>query len=265
MKKNRNNKPILFISHVHEDALIAKKMKSWLDDKLAKSLDIFVSSDKSESLPAGTDWWDEIRSKLKASKIIIALITKRSINRSWIFFEIGGGYFQSIIILPLLIGINKDDIKSPLNQITYLDISNKIDFENFCSQILTRFDLKTNLFNEDILNELKNLDKEIHSKSQISLSANETLSKDKRNIVSDTDALNILESWMGKRSKSQNTEVMFFSQIDNELNFDSGTTKRLIVTAANRWHYEPVRQAEETILFKHIPPQIQRKNWLTDY
>ena len=266
MPKSKRTKPVLFISHVHEDAAIAKRIKGWLDEKFAKSIEIFVSSDKSESLPGGTDWWDEIRDKLRRSDSIVALITRRSINRSWIFFEIGGGYFQKIRILPLLIGVKKEDIKSPLNQITYLDTSTKNDFSDFCSQLLSIYQLKTDLYNEDILNKVIKLDEEIGDTIHEERKSSTTFIDQARLDILDEDALNILESWMGKRQDRANTSVMYFSKIDDELNLPLGTSKRLIITAARRWHYEPVRQAEETILFKYVPPPKQRRtNWVTDY
>lgn len=263
MNKAKNSKPVLFISHVHEDELIAKRIKNWLDEKLAKSINIFVSSDKRDSLKGGSDWWDEIRLMLNTAKCIIVLITKRSLNRNWIYFEIGGGYFQKKKILPLLINVNRTDIKSPLNQITYLEIDKEEDFKSFCSDILEIYERQAKLFDKQIVNEIFNEEKK-------SCNVNETSSVVNNYVpieITDNDALNILESWFGKRPHDDNSAVLYYKIIDQELKFPLGTTKRLIVSAASRWHYIPIRQAEETILFKYNPPPRKRRtnNWATDY
>lgn len=263
MKKAKNLKPVLFISHVHEDELIAKRIKNWLDEKLAKSINIFVSSDKSDSLKGGSDWWDEIRLMLSQAKCIIVLITKRSLNRNWIYFEIGGGYFQKKKLLPLLINVNKTDIKSPLNQITYLEVDKEEDFKILCADILEIYERQANLFDQQIIKEILNEDrKSLNNKEEVSTFNNYEPFK-----ISDDDALNILESWFGKKSSDYCSSVLYYKTIDKELNFPLGTTKKFIVIAASRYHYIPVRQAEETILFKYTPPPRKRRsnNWVTDY
>ena len=162
-----NSKPILFVSHVHEDAEIAKKIQQWLNDKLAKSINVFVSSDKKESMPGGTSWWDEIRSNLTKSQLLVAIITKRSKNRSWIYFEVGGAYFQKINVLPILIGVPKNEINSPLSQITYYDFSNEEDFNFFCNKILKEYDLATELSDLNILKNIISMDERIQQKFSI--------------------------------------------------------------------------------------------------
>ena len=40
------NKPIVFVSHVEEDAIIASKIKMWIENKLLEGVEVFVSSDE---------------------------------------------------------------------------------------------------------------------------------------------------------------------------------------------------------------------------
>ena len=42
----RTNKPIIFVSHVEEDAIIASKIKKWIEDNLLEGVEVFVSSDE---------------------------------------------------------------------------------------------------------------------------------------------------------------------------------------------------------------------------
>jgi len=111
-------KHIIFISHVHEDASLAKTIQQWLTKRLAGSLEIFVSSDKEKSLQGGNDWWDTIKEKLRASQLVLVLVTKRSKDRKWIYFESGGSYFLEKTTIPLLIGNLKiSELTEPLSKL----------------------------------------------------------------------------------------------------------------------------------------------------
>ena len=46
MTQTVKDKPIVFVSHVEEDAVVASKIKNWLEDNLLEGIEVFVSSDK---------------------------------------------------------------------------------------------------------------------------------------------------------------------------------------------------------------------------
>ncbi len=54
MTQTSKNKPIVFVSHVEEDAVVASKIKNWLEDNLLEGVDVFVSSD--EGIKPGDKW-----------------------------------------------------------------------------------------------------------------------------------------------------------------------------------------------------------------
>lgn len=74
------------------------------------------------------------------------------------------------------------------------------------------------------------------------------------------DKLAILTSWMGSRPSSDNTRVIHFAQVDNELRLELGSTKRLIKQAAQRWKYVAQTEGENTILFMDQPRPIRKSN-----
>lgn len=59
----------------------------------------------------------------------------------------------------------------------------------------------------------------------------------------------ILQSWMGSRPASKNTEIIHFSEVDKDLKIPRGSTKKYIIEIASRWDYIPSQQGEHTILF----------------
>jgi len=53
-------KEIIFISHIQEDAEIAKEMKSFLQEKFLGMIDVFVSA-HGDSIGPGKDWNNTIK------------------------------------------------------------------------------------------------------------------------------------------------------------------------------------------------------------
>jgi Predicted nucleotide-binding protein containing TIR-like domain len=66
---------------------------------------------------------------------------------------------------------------------------------------------------------------------------------------SESDKLAILTSWMGSRPSDENTRVIHFAAVDQELELTPGSTKSLIKQAAKRWDYVAQTEGEHTILF----------------
>ena len=72
---------------------------------------------------------------------------------------------------------------------------------------------------------------------------------------SEGDKKAILTSWMGARSSGENTQVMYFIEVDRQLRLEPGTAKRYLSEIATRWRYVVDQQGEHTILFKLAPLQ----------
>jgi hypothetical protein len=70
---------------------------------------------------------------------------------------------------------------------------------------------------------------------------------------SEGDKKAILASWMGSRPSSSNTQVIDFAQVDRELHFEPGTTKKYIKDIARKWRYVVEHEGEQTILFTEEP------------
>lgn len=90
----------VLISHVHEEASLACKLKEWIEGIFAGQVDVFVSSDR-EDLPPGVNWLGELRSALDSAKVLILLCSEISIQRPWINFEAGCAWIKPIPIIPI--------------------------------------------------------------------------------------------------------------------------------------------------------------------
>jgi hypothetical protein len=109
----------LFISHVHEDAEVAKALLDFLKES---KLEAFLSSDNWQ-IHAGEKWFERITAELNAAKLVILLLSDQSVKRPWINFEAGWAWATHKTIIPLCIGgLNKGAMPRPYSDLQGLDL-----------------------------------------------------------------------------------------------------------------------------------------------
>jgi len=78
----------IFISHDNSDETIAIELKKFIEN-IFLNTNVYVSG---RDLEGGQTWIENIKLALKSSQVIIALVTKKSINANWLYFESGAGF-----------------------------------------------------------------------------------------------------------------------------------------------------------------------------
>ncbi|MGE0646266.1 MAG: toll/interleukin-1 receptor domain-containing protein [Nitrospira sp.] len=122
-------KPVIFISHVHEDADLGAALKALLDDAFTGSIDVFLSSDPS-AVPPGELWREKIRANLRCATDFIILLTPRSLGRPWVNFEAGAACGRGIRFIPVCAKhLPLDLVGPPLGdpQMVTLDTTEHVD------------------------------------------------------------------------------------------------------------------------------------------
>ncbi len=111
-KKEHN---MVFISHIAEEKSAAIWLKQKFEETLGIGVEIFVASDR-ESIPSGTQWYQGIVDKILSSKVVILLVSPRSLIRPWINFEAGIalGASRSQIIPVIYLGAENQPLSFPL-------------------------------------------------------------------------------------------------------------------------------------------------------
>lgn len=108
-------KKLVFLSHITEEQELANLFKGFLEDSFLGMIEVFVSSNE-DSLPAGTNWLDDITKALKECAVEVLLCSKESIGRRWINFEAGAGWVRGIPVIPLChSGLARDQLPPPLS------------------------------------------------------------------------------------------------------------------------------------------------------
>ena len=127
MSHTGKDKPIVFVSHVEENAAVASKIKKGLEDNLLEGVEVFVSSDG--GIKAGDKWEERIiEEKLKNCRIALVVCTQTSVRQPWINFEAGGAWVQGARVIPLCYhGQRKDMLPRPLSSRQALDLSEPDD------------------------------------------------------------------------------------------------------------------------------------------
>lgn len=120
------DKPIVFVSHVEEDAEVASKVKKWLEDNLLDGVEVFVSSD--EGLDPGDKWEERIIDKLQNCRTALVVCTQMSVRQPWINFEAGGAWVKGARVIPLCYhSQRKSTLPRPLSSLQALDLSEPND------------------------------------------------------------------------------------------------------------------------------------------
>jgi hypothetical protein len=104
----------IFISYIHEDEIVAKALKTFLEAKLHAR--VFVASDQ---LRLGDEWLSKIRTALKSAKVVLALFSPKAMERPWVNFEAGGAWFSdNKTLIPICIGdLNPANLPKPYSNI----------------------------------------------------------------------------------------------------------------------------------------------------
>jgi TIR domain-containing protein len=114
----------VFISFVHEDEIVASAVKHVLEmqfDSVLNRGDVFLSSD----LPYGENWMDRIKKELKDCRVLVSLLSKRSVERPWIHFEAGVAWVEGKLLVAYYGNLNIADIPRPYSDFVSVDLQKK--------------------------------------------------------------------------------------------------------------------------------------------
>jgi hypothetical protein len=161
----------VFISHRHDDAIAATKVRETIDRYSANQIRVFVSS---SDIPPGEEWLNWIRKRLTESNLLLLLFTDTAKVWDWCLYEAGmftgleGDHYKKVICI-------HDSNLQPPKPLQHLqavpatvDGLTKFLRELFCETALTRLDnpISPGLCKqeEQILNSAQELNRVFNSK-----------------------------------------------------------------------------------------------------
>lgn len=151
-----SDKTLIFLSHVSEEAEIAKSVKQCIEDCFFGMVDVFVSSDRS-TVGAGDNWLNRITGALRTAKAMLVVCSPASVSRPWINFEAGAGWAREIPILPLChSGLRPVDLPLPLNLLQGVQANDPESLEDMIALIAAKVECKMPKFDlEPLANKIR--------------------------------------------------------------------------------------------------------------
>jgi hypothetical protein len=107
---------LVLISHSSKDEVLA----STLIDLLRSGLGLLPNQIRCSSvdgyrLPAGVNTDAQLRAEVRASKVLIGVITPNSLASPYVLFELGARWGAGEIMVPLLAGVTPEKLRGPLS------------------------------------------------------------------------------------------------------------------------------------------------------
>jgi TIR domain len=120
-------KPLVFISHTHEDSLIASAIEDLIETALLGSVEVFNTSNR-ESIAPGQPWRDLIIQNLSNCAAALIISTPQSVVSPWVNFESGGAWVSEKQVIPCCArGMRISSLPAPLSHLQALEVTEPDD------------------------------------------------------------------------------------------------------------------------------------------
>ena len=269
MSEHQITKPTIFISHASTDAEFANALKQEVEKVFANGLVVFCTSSPGV-ISLGNDWLADIERTLDSAQAVIAIVTPVSIDRPWLWFEVGAtwsrGRQRNCKIYPVCTPeIDLGALPSPLDRLQALSMGKAGDLKRLFQALIDQFGFgklasfrATNITSR--IPKYKNVKvKEIDLNDYVLYSGKYTGYGDEELIeVIDTELLapdnykneKYPGMYDGREELIHNGKLLHFRQIDRLLELPPGTAKRLLKDVAARYSLEPEYENANVIRFK---------------
>ncbi|HZH94501.1 MAG TPA: RICIN domain-containing protein, partial [Flavisolibacter sp.] len=130
-----SDKKGIFISHIHEEEIIANAIKQVLDQYLENEVNVFIS----EAIPIGANWFKSIHEKLKTADLLLVLFSPDSIERPWINIEAGYSIMSDKKVVSVCyLGLKQEDLPFAYSQLKGISIDKESDVRKLFTQVIGR-------------------------------------------------------------------------------------------------------------------------------
>jgi hypothetical protein len=119
------NKPTIFISHIHTDEATANAIDAELRRALLGAVNVFNSSNR-RSLEPGDPFRDKIIETLKNSECTLVIASPDSVSSPWVNFEAGGAWVSGCRVIPCCVkGMKPTSLPVPLSHLHGLSLDSE--------------------------------------------------------------------------------------------------------------------------------------------
>lgn len=269
MTDHEIKKPTVFISHATSDAKFANTVKQEIEKVFANGISVFCTSSPG-MIPVGTDWLAQVEGKLDATQAVIAIVTPVSIERPWLWFEIGAtwskGRSGDCRIYPICAPeIDLSNLPSPLDRLQALSMGKAADLKLLIEALITQFGFgaistfrASNItkripkYKDVKIVEVDMNEKAFYSGRYTGYSDDELMEVIDTNLFAPDDhnyrEFAVLNS--GREDLIRNGKLLHFRQIDRSLDLPPGATRRLLNAVAERYNLVPSLEDQNIVRYQ---------------
>jgi len=268
MTEHLIKKPTLFISHASSDGEFANAVKQEVEKVFANGISVFCTSSPG-AISVGIDWLSDIEQKLGIAQAVIAIVTPVSIERPWLWFEIGAtwskGRSGDCKIYPLCAPeIKLSNLPSPLDRLQALSMGKAADLKLLFDALISQFGFgKISSFRAANITsripkykDVKVVETDLNEKIFYSGRYTGYGDDELREVIDTRLFLPDEQSRMKFPSINQDREdlisngkLLQFRTIDSNLDLPPGTAKRLLNSVAERYGLVPKMEMENIIRY----------------
>lgn len=270
LNDDKNEKPVVFISHATSDKEFANAVKQEIEKVFANGVSVFCTSSPG-AIPAGNDWLSEIEQRLAVTQAIIVIITPVSIERPWLWFEVGASWSKSKAdqchIYPLCAPeVDISSLPAPLDRLQALSMGKAIDLKLLFEALSKQFDFgKISSFRSS------NITKRIPKYRDVKIADldlnDRTFYSGRYADYSDEELMEVIDSeffqpdhqkyldddygafFRNREDLIQNGKLIQFRQLDQALDLPKGTAKRLLNKIAARYEMKPILETDNVVRY----------------
>lgn len=262
-------KPNLFISHASSDGEFANVLKTEIEKVFADGLNVFCTSSPGAIGPS-SDWLQTIENRLVKAQAVIVIVTPLSIERSWLWFEVGASWLRArtnqLAIYPICAPeIDFGDLPSPLDRLQALSMGKTIDLKLLFEGLIAQFGFgKISSFRAS--NIIKRIPKYSSIKvAEVDLNERQLYSG-KYNGYSDEELTEVIKTvfftkelhdlleyptlHVNRESSIYRGKLIHFRDLDKRFDLPSGTCRRLLIEVAKAFGLEVELSKDNIIRFK---------------
>ena len=271
MADHEIKKPVLFISHASSDAEFANAVKQEIEKVFANGVSVFCTSSPG-AISVGSDWLADIESKLAVAQAVIAIITPVSIERPWLWFEVGAtwanGRSGACKIYPLCASeVSLSDLPSPLDRLQALSLGKSADLKLLFEALIKQFGFgqlssfrSTNITSripkyKDVKVVAADLNEKVFYSGKYSGYSDEELAEVIDTYLFQPDEKRFV-TYIGihgdREGLIHNGKLLHFRQIDKNLELPPGSAKRLMSLVAKRYELVAAMETEHVVRYSTI-------------
>ncbi len=258
-------KPTVFLSHAATDDPIVRVLHDEIIRIFANGVIVFASSVPGKVAP-GADWLCNVNDQLRAASAVLVLITPVSLNRPWIWFEVGASWSKMEDgrgrIIPVCVPeIDKGTLPEPLSRLQAMSLGKAAETREIFQTLVDLFGfgnlkgfrhatIKTKL---PRYADLTVAESDLRS-GAVYNGPYEAYSDDELEEVLDEEMLR--PAWRGaidpyETSRDFRGRLLHFRAIDDKYDLPPGTANRLLPHAAvDRYYVEATQHTANTIRFQ---------------